>query len=39
MLGLCFIEKGMPKLAVKWYQRGLETGGFTEEEYSEVLEI
>jgi tetratricopeptide (TPR) repeat protein len=33
MLGLCFIEKGMPKLAVKWYQRGLETGGFTEEEY------
>lgn len=33
MLGLCFIEKGMPKLAVKWYQRGIETGGFTEEEY------
>jgi pilus assembly protein FimV len=33
MLGLCFIEKGMPKLATKWYQRGLETGGFTEEEY------
>jgi tetratricopeptide (TPR) repeat protein len=33
MLGLCFIEKGMPKLAVKWYQRGLETGGNTEEEY------
>jgi tetratricopeptide (TPR) repeat protein len=33
MLGLCFVEKGMPKLAVKWYQRGLETGGFTEEEY------
>ncbi|HSE39345.1 MAG TPA: tetratricopeptide repeat protein, partial [Acidobacteriota bacterium] len=33
MLGLCFVEKGMPKLAAKWYQRGLETGGFTEEEY------
>ena len=33
MLGLCFIEKGMPKLAVKWYQRGLETGGYNEEEY------
>ena len=33
MLGICFVEKGMPKLAVKWYQRGLETGGFTEEEY------
>lgn len=33
MLGLCFIEKGLPKLAVKWYQRGLEQPGITEEEY------
>ncbi len=33
MLGLCFVEKGMPKLAVKWYQRGIEIQGFTEEEY------
>jgi tetratricopeptide (TPR) repeat protein len=33
MLGLCFIEKGMPKLAIKWYQRGLETEGHSEEEY------
>lgn len=33
MLGLCFVEKGMPKLAVKWYQRGLETPGYGEEEY------
>jgi|GEM_PF-1455737 len=33
MLGLCFVEKGMPKLAVKWYQRGLEAPGYVEEEY------
>jgi tetratricopeptide (TPR) repeat protein len=33
MLGLCFVEKGLPKLAVKWYQRGLEQPGCTEEEY------
>lgn len=33
MLGLCFLEKGMPKLAIKWYQRGLESPGYTEEEY------
>ena len=33
MLGLCFIEKGMPKLALKWYQRGLEAKGYSEEEY------
>jgi tetratricopeptide (TPR) repeat protein len=24
MLGLCFLEKGMPQLAVKWYKKGLE---------------
>jgi tetratricopeptide (TPR) repeat protein len=33
MLGLCFVEKGLPKLAVKWYQRGLEQPGCSEEEY------
>ncbi|MCI0413556.1 tetratricopeptide repeat protein [bacterium] len=33
MLGLCFVEKGMHKLAVKWYQRGLDTPGYSEEEY------
>jgi hypothetical protein len=33
MLGLCFLEKGMPKLALKWYQRGLESPGHSEEEY------
>ncbi len=25
MLGLCFLEKGMPQLAVKWYRKGLES--------------
>ena len=33
MLGLCFVEKGMHKLAVKWYQKGLETPGYSEDEY------
>ncbi len=25
MLGHCFLEKGMPQLAVKWFRKGLET--------------
>ena len=25
MLGLCFLEKGMPQLAIKWFRKGLET--------------
>ncbi len=33
MLGICFLEKGMNKLAVKWYQRGLDTPGYSEDEY------
>jgi tetratricopeptide (TPR) repeat protein len=32
MLGLCFLEKGMPQLAVKWYRKGLEAPEITEEE-------
>ena len=32
MLGLCFLEKGMPQLAVKWYRRGLEAPGIKESE-------
>ncbi len=32
MLGLCFLEKGMPQLAVKWYRRGLETPEIKEPE-------
>jgi tetratricopeptide (TPR) repeat protein len=33
MLGICFLEKGMPKLAVKWFEKGLKAEGRTEEEY------
>jgi tetratricopeptide (TPR) repeat protein len=33
MLGICFLEKGMPKLAVKWFEKGLTAPGRTEEEY------
>jgi pilus assembly protein FimV len=33
MLGICFMEKGMPKLAVKWYEKGLAAPGRGEEEY------
>jgi tetratricopeptide (TPR) repeat protein len=34
MLGICFMEKGMPKLAVKWFEKGLKAPGRTEEEYN-----
>jgi tetratricopeptide (TPR) repeat protein len=33
MLGLCFMEKGMPKLAIKWFERGLGAPGRSDEEY------
>jgi len=33
MLGICFIEKGMPKLAVKWFEKGLQAPGRRDEEY------
>jgi pilus assembly protein FimV len=32
MLGLCFLDKGLPELAVKWYKRGLDAPGLTEED-------
>jgi pilus assembly protein FimV len=32
MLGLCFLDKGLPELAVKWYRRGLEAPGVNEED-------
>jgi tetratricopeptide (TPR) repeat protein len=32
MLGLSFLEKGLPELAVKWYRRGLDTPDLSEEE-------
>ena len=31
MLGLCFLDKGLPDLAVKWYLRALGTPGVQEE--------
>jgi len=33
MLGICFLEKGMPKLAVKWFEKGLQAPGRSDEEY------
>jgi tetratricopeptide (TPR) repeat protein len=33
MLGICFLEKGMPKLAIKWFEKGLSAPGRSEEEY------
>jgi tetratricopeptide (TPR) repeat protein len=36
MLGMCFVEKGMPKLAVKWFEKGLSAPGRTEEEYNGI---
>lgn len=33
LIGHCFVEKGMPELAIKWYQRGLEAPGHSDEEY------
>ena len=37
MLGLCFLEKGMPQLAIKWYRKGLEMPENTEEEHVGLL--
>jgi len=36
MLGICFVEKGMPKLAVKWFEKGLATPRRTEDEYKGI---
>lgn len=33
LLGHCFMQKGMPKLAAMWYKKGLEAPGHTEDEY------
>jgi tetratricopeptide (TPR) repeat protein len=32
MLGLCFLDKGLPELAVRWYRRGLDVPGVNEED-------
>ena len=31
MLGICFLDKGLPELAVKWYKRGLEVPNLIED--------
>jgi tetratricopeptide (TPR) repeat protein len=31
MLGICFMEKGLPELAVRWYRKGLESPQISEE--------
>ena len=33
MLGLCFMEKGMPDIAIKWFSKGLALPGRRDEEY------
>ena len=33
MLGHCFMSKGIPRLAVMWFKKGLEAPGHTEDEY------
>lgn len=33
LLGHCFMQKKMPRLAVMWFQRGLDAPGHTEDEY------
>jgi hypothetical protein len=37
MLGLCFLEKGMPQLAIKWYRKGLELAEITADEHVGLL--
>ena len=32
MLGLCFLDKGLPELAVKWYRRGLDAPDVSEDD-------
>lgn len=37
LLGLCFVEKGMPNLAIIWYQRAMETPNLSGEESHAML--
>ncbi|MEA2563498.1 MAG: hypothetical protein QOH06_5002 [Acidobacteriota bacterium] len=32
MLGLCFLDKGLPDLSIKWYRRGLEAADLADED-------
>jgi tetratricopeptide (TPR) repeat protein len=33
LLGHCFMQKGIPRLAVMWFKKGLDARGHTEDEY------
>lgn len=33
LLGHCFMQKGMPRVAVMWFRRGLDAPGHSEDEY------
>lgn len=33
MLGHCFLQKNIPKLAIMWFKKGLQAPGHTEDEY------
>src|SRR5260370_2004307 len=37
MLGLCFLEKGMPQLAIKWYRKGLDMPAIKYDEHLGLL--
>ena len=37
MLGVCFLDKGLPELAVKWYRRALEQPALPEEQQLGLL--
>ncbi|HKH46042.1 MAG TPA: tetratricopeptide repeat protein [Thermoanaerobaculia bacterium] len=37
MLGLCFLDKGLPDLAIKWYRRALEAPSLSEEDQLGML--
>lgn len=37
MLGLCFLEKGLPQLAIKWYRKGLEAHNVKDEDRMGLL--
>jgi tetratricopeptide (TPR) repeat protein len=37
LLGLCFLEKGMPQLAIKWYGKGLAAPGIRDTETAGLL--
>jgi tetratricopeptide (TPR) repeat protein len=37
LLGGCFLEKGLPELAIKWYRRGLEVPNLPEEAFLGLL--